>query len=139
MWSVMVKPKKLTPKQLEDGANDYFEYCRKNPWLKQEMIKSGDMAGTLVAVPTERPYTIEGLCNYLNINRSTFDNYSKQPEYEKYFSTCARIRQIIDNQHLEGGMVGAFNSNIVMRKLGLAEKTELKAQVQETEVELDIG
>lgn len=123
LWGNPLKPKKYTPEELWQGACEYFDWCNKNPWKKQDFIKSGDSAGQIIVLETERPYAIERLCIYLNISRETFDNYSKSVGYETYFDICTRIRQIIDTQHFEGGMVGAFNANLAARKLGLTENT----------------
>jgi hypothetical protein len=135
-WGNPLKPKKLTPKQLWNGACEYFEESNKSPVQKMD-YRGKDPE--VVYIDIERPYSIEGLCNSLDISVDTFTNYSKVEGYETYFGVCARIRQIIDEQHFTYGTTGIFNSNIVMSKLGLAEKKELKAQIQETEVELDIG
>ena len=141
MWGNPVKPKKYTPMQLWKEACNYFNWCDNNPWMMIEQSKQpqrlptnydkakhGNIKNFLnqtVKLPHQRPYSIERLCNFLNISFQTFENYSKTEGYETYFEVSARIRQIIDAQHFEGGMVGAFNANIVTRKLGLAEKQEL--------------
>lgn len=146
-WGNPTRPKKHTPAELWHQACQYFEWCDQNPWIKMQPAKTTPkhpappQEPTLfdldeltpqpppppatIPVPVQRPYTIEGLCTYLDINRTAFDNYSYKEEHEAYFDTCARIRQIIDTQNFEGGMVGAFNAGIVTRKLGLADRREL--------------
>ena len=42
----------------------------------------------------------------------------------------ARIESVIETQQLEGATVGAFNANIIARKLGLAEKQESTLNVK---------
>ena len=125
MWGNPIKPKSYEPNEFWSEACKYFKWCDKTPWLKNEAIKSGDRAGEIVQIPTQRPYSIEGLCIYLDIHYQTFLNYESKVGYETYFDICSHIRKIIDNQHFEGGMVGAFNANIVTRKLGLADKQEV--------------
>jgi hypothetical protein len=139
LWGNPRKPKKYTPDELWEGAIDYFNWSDENPImiieqskmpqrldakmvkeLKPAMIKS--FLKQTIDLPHQRAYTIEGLCIHLNISRETFDNYSKTKGYETYFDICKRVREIIDNQHLQGGMAGIFNANIVTRKLGLQEK-----------------
>ena len=139
LWGNPLKPKKYTPEQLWKGACEYFRWVDENPWKIVEQKKAvtritNAMAETLPSdeiekltnpiaeIPKQRPYTIEAMCRYLNISPDTFENYSKAVGYETYFGTCRAIKEIINSQHLEGGMVGAFNSNIVTRKLGLAER-----------------
>lgn len=152
LWGNPLKPKKYSPGEFWERACAYFEWCDANPWQKVEQKKGNtvvpkgtkltqktlrEMLNGTASLPTQRPYSIEGLCSFLNINLQTFYNYESREGYETYFDVCARIRQIIDNQHFEGGMVGAFNSNIVMRKLGLAEKQEVKTS-GDIEVSLEL-
>lgn len=37
----------------------------------------------------------------------------------------SRIERVIETQQFEGACVGAFNANIIARKLGLADKQEV--------------
>lgn len=141
LWGNPLNPKKYTPEELWEKALDYFKWADENPWvmieqskmpqrisekmalgMKPSMVKS--FLKQTVELPHQRPYSIEALCLHINISRETFDNYSKEKGYETYFDICRAIRDIIDRQHLEGGMVGAFNANIVTRKLGLQEKIQ---------------
>lgn len=129
LWGNPLKPKKYTPEEFWQAACEYFEWSDENPWVKQDFIKGGEMGGSIVELKTERPYSIEQLCNYLDISLQTFYNYAGAEGYETYFDICARIKQIIDSQHFEGGMVNAFNANIVTRKLGLKEQTDLSGSI----------
>jgi len=129
-WGNPLNPKKYNPKSLWAAAERYFAWCDENPWIIKEAIKGGTSAGEIVDVPTQRPYSVEALCRFLNISIQTFENYSKREGYETFFEVCSHIRAVIDNQYFEGGMVGVFNANIVTRKLGLADKKELEGRLQ---------
>lgn len=124
MWGNPIKPKTYTPEELWNKAVEYFEWCEENPWLKHEAIKSGQNCGELVQVPCERPYSIGAFCVFANISQVTFLNYATKEGYETYFTICSHIKEIIDKQHFEGGMIGAYNANIVTRKLGLKEQID---------------
>ena len=119
--------KKFTPHQWSDIIEEYFNFCDNNPLFKNESLKSGDRAGEIIRIPAARPYLIEGLCNYANIHPQTFYNYLEKEGYEDYFEITARARNRIYQQNIEFGYVGAYDSNLVARKLGLAEKKELRA------------
>jgi hypothetical protein len=141
MWGNPCKPKSYSPEELWTNACLYFEWVDANPWMMIEQSKQPQKLPTnydkklhgsiknflnqIVKLPHARPYTIEGLCIYLNISAKTFRNYSDVAGYETYFPICSHIKTVIDNQQFDGGMVGAFNANIVTRKLGLADKQEL--------------
>jgi hypothetical protein len=118
-----------TPDMLWEAACEYFTWCDKNPWKKQEAIKSGDNAGTLISVPTQRPYTMSGLCIYLDCNQAYFRQF-KERCGEDFSTVITRIEEIIETQQFEGAAVGAFNANIIARKLGLADKKELEGSME---------
>lgn len=125
MWANMRNPKKFkTPKEMWDLAIKYFQWCDDNPWYKNEAIKSGNDAGKIIHIPTQRPYTIIGLCNYLKINEDTFLNYQHKKGYEKFFGVSKEIRSIIEQNQIEGATINAYNHNIIARLLGLIDKTE---------------
>lgn len=112
-----------TPDLLWTAATEYFEWCDKNPWIKNEAIKSGDYAGQIVKVPTSRPYTLTGLSLYLDVNADYFRQFKENlKENEQDFSwVITRIEETIYTQKFEGAAIGAFNANIIARDLGLAD------------------
>lgn len=117
---------KYTPELLWKEAIDYFEWITQKVWNKKEPIKSGDMAGNLIDVPTQTPMSIEGFCLFADISKQTFYNYeSNKDEYKAFFDITTRIRGIIESNQFEGATVGVYNPNIIARKLGLADKQEV--------------
>ena len=52
---------KYTPDSFWDEAVKYFEWISKSVWNKKEAIKSGDMAGTTMDVPTSTPMRLKAL------------------------------------------------------------------------------
>lgn len=122
-----------TPEDFWNEAVKYFEWISEKVWNKKDPIKSGDMAGSLIDVPTQTPMSIESFCIYADITTDTFRNYeSKEGSYKDFFEVTTRIRSIIESQQFEGATVGAFNPNIIARKLGLQENTSttLKGGIQ---------
>lgn len=113
-----------TPEILWEAACEYFEWCDKKPWKKNEAVKSGDKSGKIIKVPTQRPYSMSGLCLYLGCNQSYFYQF-KERCGEDFSNIITRIEDIIETQQFEGAVVGAFNANIIARKLGLADKKEI--------------
>lgn len=100
-----------TPELLWEAACEYFEWCNENPWIVKKM-------------KTPRPYTLSGLCFYLGCNEAYFRQFEK--EANKDFSTVINdIKTVIETQQFEGASVGAFNANIIARKLGLSDKTDV--------------
>ena len=130
------RPKKLkSPKILMDAAKEYFEWCHANPVIKNEMIKSGEHAGSIVAVPVLRPYTWMGLEMWLYDKKiiAKLDDYraNKNDNYSDFSDTLMHITNIIRDQQLTGGLADIFNSNLISRVLGLSEKSESTVTIEQ--------
>lgn len=118
-----------TPDLLWEAACEYFEWCEENPWYKKEAVKSGELAGTIISIPTERPYTLQGLCRYLNCSTEYLKHFeANNIDSEDFMPIITRIREAIYQQKFEGASVGAFNANIIARDLGLADKQDVKVK-----------
>jgi len=116
------RDKKYTLEQLVDGANEYFQWCQDNPLKEETLVKYKDSYET-IGMAKMRPFTLHGLCNYLDIAVSTFDLYSHSSE--GFMEVTTRIRQIVYNQKFEGAASGFLNPNIIARDLGMVDKKEL--------------
>lgn len=112
------------PEILWEVACEYFEWAYNHPWSKHEPVKAGDHFGETVTSPTERPLSIQALCIYLDIDENTFTRYCSEDEYKDFWAIANKIKAIIEVNQFEGATVGAYNSNIVIRKLGLKERVE---------------
>lgn len=106
---------------LKEACIEYFEWCDKNPWKKTE-FKEGRMR----KIPTARPYTLSGLCIYLGASEAYWRNFRKAESLpEDFLSVVEWVEQTIRTQKFEGAVVGAFNSNIIARDLGLADAQKM--------------
>jgi hypothetical protein len=118
---------------LWDAACEYFEWCDEHPWAKTGTKIKGENT-EISNEPTARPYTITGLCLYLECNQVYFNHFkTRLPEDEEDFSkVITRIEETIYTQKFEGAAVGAFNANIIARDLGLKDRTEseIKGPIQ---------
>lgn len=134
------KDKSYTVDEAYDKANNYFEWCDDNPIIK--MVTMNTKFGVKKTDEEyNRPYTLEGLCIYMDITTNTFRNWEKQEsEIQKrndldeekkkellesasaYLRFCTRVREIIRNQKYEGAVTGIFKENIIIRDLGYADK-----------------
>ncbi len=132
-----------TPELMWEAACEYFKWCDDNPWMKIEQARAGkpsvankikkgqvdDVEATksndLIGLPTARPYTMSGLCLYLDCSQIYFYEFKKNNSDPDFSNIITRIEHTIETQQFEGATVGAYNANIVARKLGLSEKTEI--------------
>lgn len=144
-----------TPELLWEAASEYFEWCDSHPEQILEQKKGNqtlkiavdvdaedlkELTSPLVAIPTKIPYTIQGLCLYLDCNKKYFDDFEtslvgKEDEIAKDFSQIiSRIREIIYNQKFTGAAVGCFNQSIIARDLGLVDKKEVAGDLTVTTI-----
>lgn len=116
-----------SPELLLEACQEYFNWCDAHPLYKVEAIKSGDNAGDLIKIPTMRPYTLQGLCRYLNANTQWFNQFEKSlaektdKEAEDFSIILTHVREAVYQQKFEGAAIGTFNANIIARDLGLKE------------------
>lgn len=125
-----------TPELMWQAACEYFQWCQDNPFFKREAktVNIGDYQSEIqiAEIPQMRPFTMHGLCSYLNCNTVYFNHFekdlgAKQDELSKGFrQVITRIRETIYQQKFEGAAIGVFNANIIARDLGLVDKQENK-------------
>ena len=125
------KPKAIkTPQKLWDLACEYFQSVDENPGFKKDFIKGGESAGTIVDIETMRPYTWEGLEDFLFQKGiiTNLDDYRQNTDgrYQEYAGTIRAIGKVIFNRNFSGAAMNFLNSNLIARQLGLAEKTQIK-------------
>jgi hypothetical protein len=125
-----------TPSELWESACEYFQWCDDNPLIEMKPMVVSDGKGEgssveKVEVEKMRPYTLEGLCLYLNTNTAYFRTFKKQlvpnsvntPELISDFNTViTAIEETIHNQLFTGAAAGFLKENLIARKLGIGDK-----------------
>lgn len=112
-----------SPEELLIDCEEYIETTSGRKWVKKDWVGKDAVE---VERETDTPFTMTGLYVHLEIDRQTWENYSKRPEF---FAVCTRVENIITTQKVEGAAVGAYNANIVSRLEGLADKKEVDKKV----------
>jgi len=97
----MGRPKKFANvEDLQLLINEYFEWCDG----RMETVLSKD--GELVTKPSPRPYTVEGLALWLDMDRATLFDYEKLPSHAMFHNTIkkakARVLQNLQERALDG-------------------------------------
>ncbi len=126
-----------TPELLWEAACEYFEWCQENPWMKSEAIKSGEMAGQVMEVPTERPMTLHALCLYLDCSLGYFRTF-KLTCSEDFLAVIEKIEKTIYTQKFEGASVGVFNANIIARDLGLKDHSDVTSDNEQIKFDITL-
>jgi len=109
-----------TPDLLWEAAVEYFEWCDANPLIE---IDFRGKDSNKVELPKMRPYTIQGLCLYLDTNTQYFNQF-EAANHKDFSLILSRIRETIYNQKFSGAAAGFLNPNIIARDLGLVDKKE---------------
>lgn len=119
------RPIAYTPEALYAKFEEYKAWVKNNPRRSYKMSRDG-----MAEMETDRPLTLVGFCQYAGIIIDTFRGYERRDEFFRL--QCARVREAIEMDQLEGAMVGQYAQSIVARVLKLADRTEV---VNRTEME----
>lgn len=112
-----------SPELLWEEACNYFQWCDDNPWIKTENTTT-EKGFITKEIPTQRPYSKKGLYVYFECSDSWLKEFKKVCNSD-FLLVIEKIENIIESQQWEGATVGAFNSNIIARTLGLKEQTDV--------------
>lgn len=122
-----------SPELMWEAACEYFQWCEDNPFTKAEakVVNGYKETGSveIAELPYMRPFTLEGLCSYLDCGTAYFRNFD--PPNEDFRSVVTRIKETIYNQKFSGAASGFFNANIIARDLGLADKKDIDKTVRQ--------
>ena len=121
-----------TPDKMYDLFNEYRNHVKDNPRKKVD-FKGKD--AERVIYDLEVPLTMEGFENFVfekGVINDLGDYFSnKNGKYEEYSTICSRIKKIIRQDQIEGGMVNIYNPSITQRLNGLVDKKETTLDVTE--------
>jgi len=109
-----------TPDDLWAAAVEYFEWVDGNPLQEGALVTYKGFA-SVKALPKMRAMSIAGLCNFLDISRSTWAEYGKR---EGFPAIVSRIEDLIYQQKFEGSAADLLNASIIARELGLPDRQE---------------
>jgi hypothetical protein len=116
------EPKFKDPSELAEVCRKYFEWVEDNPLIENKFF-SYQGEGFTHPVEKMRAMTIKGLCIHACMASATWDVYR---EKEAYAGIVKAAEQIMYTQKFEGASADLFNSSIIARDLGLAEKSVIE-------------
>lgn len=121
-----------SPEAMWEAACEYFEWCEENPFKESKamVVSNGQNSGSSIEIaelPLKRPFTLMGLCLYMDCSSAYFRNFKNQEraKQEDFSSVIEKIEETIYNQKFEGAAAGFFNANIIARDLGLRDNTDV--------------
>lgn len=80
------RPRAYTPEALEAKFEEYVEWVKANPVYINKVS-----AGEIIPVPTQRPLTLVGFCQFAKISRQNFYEYESREEFSDILTACARL------------------------------------------------
>jgi len=97
----MGRPKKFqTVEELQLLIDEYFVWCDNR--VEQVITKEGELINKI----NPRPYTVEGLAVWLDMDRATLFDYEKLPTHAMFHNTIkkakARVLQNLQERALDG-------------------------------------
>ncbi|HFS1363668.1 DNA-packaging protein [Raoultella ornithinolytica] len=131
-WQVRSKhgrnPKFTDPEILWEACCEYFDWVEKHPlWETKAFSFQGTI--TKARLPKMRAMTISGLCIFLDIADSTWDQYRTKKGFS---GITTRVEKLIYEQKFSGAAADLLNANIIARELGLVEKKSVEGDLEMT-------
>lgn len=121
------KPIWENPEQMLEACIEYFEWVEENPlWEQKPMVVQGEVYDA--PIPKMRAMTIEGLCVFLGIGRSTWGDYQHKADFS---GVVEFVENTMRSQKLSGAAAGLLNSNIIARDLKLRDVVDANLGGQE--------
>lgn len=113
-----------SPEALWAACCEYFQWVEDNPLYE---VKAFAYQGEVVqeAIPKMRAMTIDGICLFLDISRTSWYTWAAEPEFSYII---AKAENIIRSQKFSGAAADLLNANIIARDLGLSDKSEIKQE-----------
>lgn len=103
-------------------CEEYFEWCENNPLkINDRKFSAKTCKSYDHIIEKRRIWTVHALCRYLMISTASWVAMSQQ---EGFRDVVAIIEQAIYDQKLEGAAADQFNTNVIIRHLGLSDKQE---------------
>ena len=114
------------PETLWASCCEYFEWVEANPLFEDRLFA---YQGEVVHEPAAkmRAMTLTGLSLFLGVSEQTWRDYRGRKDF---IEVTTRAEQIIRTQKFQGAAADLLNANIIARDLGLADKSEVKAEAK---------
>jgi hypothetical protein len=115
-----------SPEKMWEYFQEYIKQVKDNPILVHDFVGKD---GESVYREKNRPLTIEGFEVYLFEKKIIGDlsHYfaNTAGRYDRFQDIMRKIRMVVRDNQISGGLAGVFNANITARLNGLKEQTEI--------------
>ena len=123
------------PNQLWEACCEYFQWVEENPlWEEKLFAFQGEVTRDIIY--KMRAMTISGMCLFIDIDQSTWEDYRTK---EDFLRVCKQAEQIIYNQKFAGASADLLNASIIARDLGLKDKSESTSEITHKITHIEIA
>lgn len=135
-----------SPDLMWEAACEYFDDTDKGGYWKRREVAFDKNSASFMdkEYDVKVPFTWEGLCLYTGISLSYFrtfkTNYRKKLKEginteveDNFLAVVEAIECVINKNWIEGSSVGAFNSNVGNRYVGLKDQQQLSGTNEDGE------
>ena len=136
-----VKGAKLeTVEDCIDYLTEYVEWCRANPFTTSDVLKGGQMAGTLVPVPKQRALSVGAFCLFIGWSIKDFNKNAEKllklaedgnEEAEVLSLGYSLIKETITTDMDESALSGLVDANYMAKLRGLRDLKDVTSNGKE--------
>ena len=124
-------PRFKNANELWEKFVEYCHYVDNNPWQLKSGSSAIDDRGEEAksnylrqeVKPVQRAYTLYGFCAFAGIHYKWADFYKNYKDKQGFKQVLDQIENVVCAQQVDGAMINQFNSSLVARLNGLADKT----------------
>ena len=116
-----IKRRFETPEDMRVAVLDYFAWNDTHP-LTEHKVTHHQGQRLALDEPKMRAMTQTALCLHIGLNRSCWKDYGSREGYEEIVRTT---NEAIYAQKFEGAAAGLLSPNVIIRDLGLKDRTDL--------------
>lgn len=111
----------LTVQEFLSDAIAYFDWAHGTPLQEEQVFQ---FKGVIVRADRAkmRVFTKTAMATFLGMSVSRFDTYKNRGG--EWAEAVVRVEQVIRTQKFEGAAAGLLNANLIVRDLGLTDKTD---------------
>lgn len=115
------KPLFTSSEDLWAACVEYFEWVEANPLYEDKLVTFQGVS-THEPVAKMRAMTLKGLCLFLDIDQTSWENWRKR---EDLIEAVTRADLVIYNQKFAGAAAELLSPTIIARDLGLTDRSEV--------------
>ena len=137
----MGAPFKFTAAELHELFTEYLKQRASEYDVRYEVIKSGELAGTVIEIKLPKVPTIASFCHFIGSTEKSFYEWlhgEKDTIPEDLIKFVTRVREVIKDKQLSGAMNNVYNATITSRMNNLSDQLNIEHSGDKQSVNITI-